>query len=65
MKLIFATVGTIAALLGVATLVMAIVFYIPEASPRAIGISLLYFGIAGACFYAVARLRHSGKSMRR
>jgi hypothetical protein len=57
LKVIFAVVGSLAALLAIATVVMAIVFYTPGASGRAVWGSALYAGIAVACFYAFFRMR--------
>jgi len=59
LKVIFAVAGSLAALLGLATVVMAVVFYTPGVSGRALGGSLLYLGIASACFYAFLRMKHS------
>ena len=59
MRIVFAVVGTLAALLAVGTVVMALVFYTATASPRALWGSLLYFGIAVACFYAFFRMRRA------
>jgi hypothetical protein len=57
LRVIFAVVGSIAALLALATVVLAVVFYTPGASSRAVAGSTLYAGIAVACFYAVFRMR--------
>ena len=57
LKVIFAVFGSLAALLAVATVVMALVFYTPGASSRAVCGSALYAGIAVACFYAFFRVR--------
>lgn len=58
-------VGTLAALLAVGTGVTAPVFYTAAASPRALLVSLLYMGIAAACFYRFARRRRSISSSSR
>lgn len=57
MRLLFAVIGTLAALLAIGTVAMAQLFYTPTASPSALWGSLLYFGIAVACFYAFYRIR--------
>ncbi len=57
LKVIFAVAGTLAALLALATVVMAAVFYTPGASGRAVWGSLLYLGIVVACFYAFFRMK--------
>lgn len=58
-KVIFAVAGSLAALLGITTVVMAVVFYTPGVSGRAVGGGLLYPGIAAACFYAFFRMKRS------
>lgn len=59
LRIIFAVVGSLAALLAIATVVLAIVFYTPGISSRAILGSALYAGIAIACFYAFFRMRRA------
>ncbi len=59
MKVIFATVGTLAALLGIGTIAMAAAFYTPGASGRAAWGGLLYPAVAAVCFYAFLRLNRS------
>jgi hypothetical protein len=54
---IFALVGTLAALLAGATVVIATLFYTPGVSQRALWGSLLYLGIALGCFYAFFRMK--------
>jgi hypothetical protein len=58
-RVIFSIVGTLAAFLGAATIVMAAVFYTPGAFGTAALGSFIYLGIAAACFYAVARITRS------
>lgn len=62
LKVIFAVVGSFATLLAIATVVLAVVFYTPGASGRAVSGSALYFGIAVACFYAVFRIKRAAGS---
>ena len=57
LKIIFAVVGSLAALLAIASLVLAFVFYTPDASGRAVLGSALYLGIAIVCFYAFFRMK--------
>lgn len=64
LKVIFAVVGSLAALLAIATAVMAVIFYTPGASGRAVWGSALYLGIAIACFYAVFRVKRAMSSDR-
>ena len=59
LRIIFAVVGGLAFLLGVTVVVLAVVLHPPGATERALVGSLLYFGIAGACCYAVFRLTRS------
>jgi hypothetical protein len=59
LKVIFAVVGSLAALLAIATIVMAVVIYTPGASGRAVWGSALYLGIAIACLYAFFRLKRA------
>jgi hypothetical protein len=66
LKVIFAVVGSLAALLAVATVVTAVAFYTPGAPPPALWVGGLYFGIAAACFYALFRIkRATGSAGRR
>jgi hypothetical protein len=65
LKAIFAAVGALATLLAIATAVMAVVFYTPGTSARAVGGSALYLGIAVACFYAFYRINRVAGSARR
>ena len=59
LKVIFAAVGSLAALLAIATAVMAAVFYTPGAASRAVLGSALYLGIAIACFFAFFRMKRA------
>ena len=56
-RIFFAALGTVAALFALATVTMAVIFYTPMASPRALWLSTLYAGIAAASFYAFFRLK--------
>ena len=60
MRIVFAFVATLASLLAIGTVVMAMLFYTPAASSRALLGSLLYVGIAVTCFYAFLRMRSAG-----
>ena len=59
LRIIFAVVGSLATLLGLATVVMAVAFYPPGESSRALWGSALYSGIAAACFYAFIRMKRA------
>ena len=59
LKVTCAVVGSLAALLAIATVVLASLFYTPGASGRAVWGSGLYFGIAAACFYAFYRIKRA------
>src|SRR6185503_13401361 len=54
---IFAVVGLFAALLGVGTLALIVVFHPPGDLSGAIGGGVVYLAIAAACFFAVWRLK--------
>jgi hypothetical protein len=62
LKVVFAVVGSLATLLAIATVGMAVVFYTPGGSGRAVWGSALYFGIAVACFYAFYRIKRAAGS---
>jgi uncharacterized membrane protein HdeD (DUF308 family) len=64
-RVIFFIVGTLTALLGAATIVMAVVLYSPGVFSAAAAGSLIYFGIAAACFYAVVRITRALSTRRR
>lgn len=62
LKVIFAVIGSLAVLLAIAIAVMAVIFYAPGASGRAVLVSSLYLGIAAACFYAFFRMKRAAGS---
>jgi hypothetical protein len=67
LRIVFLTVGALAVLLGIGSIILSIVFRLPaefaETTGRARWGALLYLMIAGTCFYAAVRLkRHRGKS---
>ena len=64
LKVIFAVVGSLAALLAIGTVVMASILYTPGAFGPAVGGSALYSGIAVACFYAFFRMGRATSSDR-
>lgn len=59
LRIVFAVVGSLAAILAIATVGAALIFYTPTSSPHALWGSLLYFGIAVVSWYAFFRLRRS------